>query len=123
MILIDDRRHDASDVEGPLAPGVTLVREDVTDAIELGAVVSVLATATRVEDFPESLVGKSSRGVEGCAAAAVVALGAGFTAGFGASTAGAAAASLASADARAVEGIGVPSGLNETVLTGFGSGN
>ncbi len=61
--------------------------------------------------------------MEGCATAAASAavFGGAFVAGFGASTG--AAAPLASTDATAGEGIGVPSGLSETVLTGFGSGN
>ena len=83
----------------------------------LGAVVSVFPTTTRAEDLLD-LIGRSIFGVEDCAApAASLAFGAGFGGGGGVSAVGASTGAVSEA------GIGVPSGLSDTVLTGFGSGN
>ena len=87
-----------------------------------GAVVSVFATTTRADDFALSLVGKSSLGVEGCATPAVsLVFGPNWLSGCGATAAGGASPPGASGAVDAA--IGVPSGRNETVRTGFGLGN
>ena len=84
---------------------------------------SVLATTTRADDFADSLAGKSSLGVEGCATpvASLIAFDPRLPGGCCGARAGVASPPAWSGGFGAA--IGVPSGRNDTVRTGLGLGN